>query len=137
MKHKGCEMHFSSQRNSELLRTYKKIISMCECIDVQVVAVAVVNSPCSRFWVSEERALYVVSNMLKGNSVLDGMNPTKRDMYIEIFNRVCLLRTLRPDDYLSDIVFDVVNSPAPCFFLQPRTALEYIHSTIRRNKKKR
>lgn len=135
MKYPGCRMLFTKQRNNELLANYRRIIDNFDIIDIRIVAIAVVNSPCSRFWVSEERAFTVISDLFKGRPVLEPMNPNKREMYEELFHRVLYYRNLHPDKPLSDIVFMAVNSPAPKFYLQPRTVIEYINQVKKENKK--
>lgn len=136
MKHKGCTMHFIRLRNLELLATYHKVLEQKEFIDITQVAEAIINSPASRFWVSEDRAFAIISAMTKGRPVLATMNPAKREMFQEIFNRVTRLSHQHPDAALSDLVFQVVNSPAPKFYYQPRTVIEYIRHAIKYNKKK-
>lgn len=80
-----------------------------------------VNMPAERFWVSEERATIVVSQMMRGDK-LENMLPTKREMFVEIYNRVIGLLACRRDEPLSALVFDVVGSPAPKFYMTPDSA---------------
>ena len=126
MKHNGCILSFASQRNSELLRAYRNAIRKCNIIRIDEISLITVNTPCSRFWVSEERATAVVSAIYRGYPILDTMNPLKREMFQEIYNRSMAILSEHPDQRLSDIVFHVVNSPAPKFYITPRSAMEYI-----------
>lgn len=127
MKYRGCILEFTHQRNDELMRAFREALDKRPFIDISEVSEVVVNMPCSRFWVSEERAMVVVSAILKGKPVLDTMRPTKREMFQEIYNRVCRLRQQQPDAPLFDLVMDVVNSPAPKFYMTPRSAMETIY----------
>lgn len=127
MKYHGCIMEFTCQRNGELMRAFRKAVSEAEHIDIARIAETVVNTPCSRFWVSEERALVVVSAIRKGKDVLRSMRPTKREMFEEIYRRVCDRKRSRPKDRMTDIIFHVVNSPAPKFYMRPRCAMELIY----------
>lgn len=129
MKYHGSIIPYAHQRNSYLMKIYRQ-----ECSERNHILVtdeeflnSIINHPCPRFWVSEERALVVISNLLDGVPVLDTMHPSKREMFQEIYKRVVALRKEHPDKRLYDIVFDVVNSPAPKFYLQPRSALQYIY----------
>lgn len=127
MKHRGCILHFTHQRNDELIKAYRKAISSRKHIDISVVSEIVVNSPCSRFWVSEERALTVISAMMKDASVIDSMRPLKREMYKDIFDIVTQLRKEHPDMQLFDIVILAVNTPTKKFYIKPRCAMEIIY----------
>ncbi len=127
MKHKGSIIDFTPKRNAEIIRTYRTIIAHADRIDRNKVFAQVANSPCSRFWVSEERAYQVVLAMLKGHPIVYTMTPNKREMFTEIHRRVCLYRTEHPDMLLADAVWDVVNSRAPKFYMTPKTIEEIIN----------
>lgn len=86
----------------------------------------VAESPSSRFWVSEERASIVVSAMLAGKP-LPRMNKNKLEMFKEIFTRFLQLKKIFPKRSVYDLVFDIVNQPAPKFYMTPRTVGEYIN----------
>lgn len=126
MKHHGCISDFIPQRNRELMRSYRHVLSKSQFIVRREVCAKVADSPCSRFWVSEERATAVVSALLRGHYALDNMNPLKREMFMEIFKRVQVLRTQRPKEPLFDIVMEVVNSPAPKFYMTPDSVVQII-----------
>ena len=126
MKHPGCISHFSSMRNRELMRAFRRAMAGAHHIVLPEVCKTAANTPCSRFWVSEERALFVVSSMLKGQYVLDNMKPLKCEMYLEIYKRTLALRTEQPDLSLSDAVFFSVNSPAPKFYMTPQSVLQIV-----------
>lgn len=123
MKHNGNFIDFTNQRNKELMLCFRKAYDSHPYSDIHKIFETVVSYPCSRFWVSEERALLVVSALLKGLPILDTMLPSKREMFLEIFRRTSALLEQNPDKRLSDIVFDVVNSQAPKFYLTPGSAL--------------
>lgn len=127
MKYRGCILEFTDERNEELMRAFREAIDKSPFIDISEVSEIIVNTPCSRFWVSEERAMVVVTTMLKGKPILNTMRPTKREMFQEIFNRVMALREKQPNTPLFDLVVEVVNSPAPKFYMLPRSAMEYIY----------
>lgn len=121
MKHPGNVSHFAAIRNRELYKAYRKAIANAHFINLKEVCRSVADTPCSRFWVSEERAFYVISEIYKGRYVLDGMNNLKREMYLEIFHRVDAMRQQSPEASLYDLVFDVVNSQAPKFYMTPES----------------
>jgi hypothetical protein len=88
---------------------------------------AIVNMPASRFYVSETRAAIVISNMLHGCDI-SNMRPSKREMFEEIYRRVLALMAL--PDYadvpIYQIVGEVIEQPAPKFYLSPVSARLYI-----------
>lgn len=127
MKYHGCILEFTAHRNKELMRAFREALASCERIDISEVSSRVVNMPCARFWVSEERAAVVISAMFQGKDILSKMRPTKREMFLEIFHRVKALRSIYPHLPLFDLVTQVVNSPAPKFYMLPRCAMEIIY----------
>lgn len=127
MKYHGCILEFTDKRNDELMRAFRKAIDKRSFIDISEVSEEIVNMPCSRFWVSEERAMVVVNALMKGKPVLDSMRPTKREMFQEIYERVLSLRNEYPNKSLYDLVVKAVNSPALKFYMTPRSAMETIY----------
>lgn len=127
MKYRGCILEFTDERNKELMRAFREAVSKSRFIDIAEISETIVNMPCPRFWVSEERAMVVVAALLNGKPVLNAMRPTKREMFAEIFDRVIALRRQRPGASLFELVVKVVNSPAPKFYMRPRCAMEIIY----------
>lgn len=126
MKHHGNVSHFAAVRNRELYKAYRHALANTTYIDLRKVCRKVADTPCFRFWVSEERAFCIISEIYKGRYVLDNMKPLKREMYIEIFKRVDALRRDNPNVPLYDLVFSVVNSPAPKFYMTPESIIVII-----------
>lgn len=124
MKSFGSVLSFTHQRNTALLKAYHDYIASVKVIRLSEAGKKIVNSPAPRFWVSEERAAAVVSAIMRGKPVLNSMRPSKREMFQEIHRRVLLLKSQRPQRCLSDLVYEVVNSPAPKFYMEPSSALE-------------
>lgn len=127
MKHSGCILAFTAQRNAELIKAYKRAISSVDYIDLAKVSEIVVNTPCSRFWVSEERVVTVLSQVRRGMPVLDSMRPMKREMFEEISRRVKVLMEKNTRMSLDEAVMRAINSPAPKFYMVPRYAMEIIY----------
>lgn len=127
MKYHGCILGFTDERNEELMRAFREAINKRTFIDITEISEEVVNMPCSRFWVSEERAMVVVSAMMKGKHVLNAMRPTKQEMFKEIYSRVLALQKQLPELSMFELVLKAVNSPAPKFYMTPRSAMETIY----------
>ena len=118
MKPHGSHYEYEDQRNDNLMEVYHEIIVKANHVRMPDVYEKVANSPSRRFWVSEERATIVVSSMMRGDS-LGRMRPLKREMYNEIFRRVMALRDKSPKMPISQLVAQVVEQPAPKFYLTP------------------
>lgn len=127
MKHTGNTSHFSHMRNRELMTAFRHVLSQKKYFNIKKDFELIVNMPCSRFWVSEERATAVISNMLRGQPILNTMRPTKREMFLEIFRRVEEKQKEFPNMPLCDIVSLVVNSPANKFYMTPRYAFNTVY----------
>lgn len=124
MKSFGSVLSFTSERNEALLKAYREQIAAVKFVRLNEIGEKIVNSPAPRFWVSEERAAAVVSAIMRCKPVLETMRPTKREMFEEIHRRVVALKELHPDWHLCQLVFKVVNSPAPKFYMEASSALE-------------
>lgn len=127
MKYFGSVLEFTDQRNTELMRAYREAISKCRFISIPEISKIIVNTPCSRFWVSEERATIVCAAIMQGKPILETMRPMKKEMFQEIYNRIVQLKKIRKDAKLPELVLTVVNSKAPKFYMQPRCAMETIY----------
>ena len=128
MKPFGSILEFTKERNEDLMRAYRHQINLTPHIHMKDVAAAVVNMPAARFWVSEERAAIVISALMAGRELPHNMRSPKREMFHEIYRRVLDLRKAKPDTPLFDLVCEVVNSPAPKFYLRPRAAVFIIYN---------
>ena len=121
MKKVNAISEFSSQRSELLLKNFRESLARQSVIDRMKAFHEASEAPAPRFWVSDTRAAIIISRMMKGDDVLSGMQPGKRKMYLEIYKRVKELRAERPKAPLGDLVFEVVNSPAPCSYLAANT----------------
>ena len=108
---------FSSERNIFLLEKFRESLARQSVISARKAFEYSVESPAPRFWVSEERATEVISKMLKGEDVTEGMYPEKREMYLEIYRRVRRLIPAHRELPLCRLVFRVVNERAPRSYL--------------------
>lgn len=121
VKKKGSIFENEDARNQDLMRAYRQLVRECKHIYLPDICKQLVNMPSERFWVSEERAAIVISDMLKGRSI-ENMTRNKREMYEEIFSRVQAVRAEHPEMSLTEVVAQVVEGPAPKFYLTPKSA---------------
>lgn len=126
MKKVGSTFEYEEARNKDLLRAINVQCDAHPYWSMPEIFKAVVDMPSERFWVSEERAAIVISNLFNGAS-LHKMGATKREMYLEIFRRVQELKKKRPKDSIYNLTFDVVNGTAPKFYLTPGSAKVILH----------
>ena len=85
----------------------------------------VVDRPARRFWVSEERALRVVS-LMERTHMPPPCKGLRREMYEEIWRRCVSLLEEHPDWSLCRRVYYVVNREAPKFYM----TVNYVHHLI-------
>ena len=126
MKKKGAVSDFTKQRNEELKNAFKAQLYLLGTIPTEELFTRAAKMPASRFWVSERRAAEVISKMLKGGMMF-GMNRKKREMYIEILIRVKEEMRREPGITVTEATFRAVNSPAPEFYLTPKSARVIIY----------
>lgn len=126
MKKKGAVSDFTKQRNEELKNAFKAQLHLLGTIPTEELFTRAAKMPASRFWVSERRAAEVISKMLKGDMMF-GMNRKKREMYVEILIRVKEEMHREPGITVTEATFRAVNSPAPEFYLTPKSARVIIY----------
>lgn len=117
MKKKDCKCEFASERSEALLKNFRASLARQSYISKIKAFKDAVEAPAPRFWVSEARAMRVITQLFKGIDLTEGMHTEKRKMYLEIFRRVKEARAASPATSLGDIVFDVVNSEAPSSYI--------------------
>lgn len=127
MKRKGSKFEYEAERNKELLKAYCSQVEICSEIHLDEILSRVVNTPCSRFWVSDERASIVMSGIERGAVNLDSMIESRKEMFLEIYDRVKALRINNPTMSLSELTNEVVKQPAPRFYLTAKSARTIIH----------
>lgn len=122
------------------MRAYKKQISLHfqskEPIRLSDVFKRVAEMPSERFWVSEERAFIVISEMFRGKK-MEKMGKMKREMFYEIYKRTLELKEAYPELSLRMIVEKVCIQPAPKFYLTPKTIKVIIYKIKRQWYEKR
>ena len=117
MRKKNSNAEFSSQRSEALLKNFRRSLATQSQITRIRAFQEAAEAPAPRFWVTESRATRVITRMMKGEDILEGMQPGKREMYKEIYRRVVEMLRRSPRMPVGDAVFEVVNSPAPSSYL--------------------
>ena len=130
MRKKNSKAEFSDERSRWLLRNFRESLARQSKISISRAFQESVEAPAPRFWVSEARATRIIMQLLKGIDLTEGMLPEKRKMYREIFRQVKIYKERHPEMAVGDIVFEIVNSPAPSSYLTP----EYAYRVIKRSR---
>lgn len=134
MKPHGATVEFSRAREDELLAARRNAILRHPGEPDSAILTATVNTPCSRFWVSETRALEVIRKIDAGDP-LNYMRPLKRAMYLEIHTRLRAILRLCPDISMLDALSSVIHSQAPRFYMMESYALRIIKKAIRQKRR--
>lgn len=135
MKHKGSRCDFTKERDADILRAYKEVISVRDNIGLLEIERRLLQSPSKRFWVSVDRAYNVILNMLNGKPI-SNMNSQKREMFQEIFRRFKIYSKEHPSLTKMDVIWHVCNQEAPSFYLTPKSMHVILHR-VRKEEKKR
>jgi hypothetical protein len=130
LKRHGNTFEYEQDRNDELLKAYREEIAACDVIRMDEIWQRIANRSSRRFWVSEERAAIVVARMMRGDR-LRKMKPLKREMYFEIFRIVKRLKEQYPDMPIYKLSFKAVNTPAPKFYMTPKSIKVIIYKIKR------
>lgn len=126
MKKKGSICEFTEQRDAELWKNFRRRLGQVQLINLERIFKEVSEMPAGRFYVSEFRAVTVLRHHLRhGEWKVKGAQ--RLEMFAELERRVLDLLRSNPGMRFDDAVFDVVNSPAPKFYLTPRSCRTLIY----------
>lgn len=137
MRKSGAINEFCEQRDRELHKAFIDILSSAVDVPLREMFAMAAASPCSRFWVSEERAADIVSAIRRDARVQerDEMLPKRREMFEEIARRVDIVLKEHPDMPLQHAVRKVICRPAPEFYLTPESARTIIYNFTRKRRR--
>lgn len=116
MRHKGSDSEFKELRDNEIFTLYRKYLNESPNIVVSRMLVDIVNSPSSRFWITEQRAAIVLGQMRRGDTFPDAY-PQKRAMYRELYRRAEKIWIDSPSMSVYSVASLVVEQPAPSFYM--------------------
>ena len=116
MKKIGSVCDYINDRDKELYHRYREALATAQTIKLDDILLSVIHSRTSRLWLSENRAAEIIKSFIRADGKFKP-NPKRAEIYNEVWRRYRRLRSKRPNDAFSDIVFDVVNSTADSFYL--------------------
>lgn len=82
-----------------------------------------------QFYITPKQALDQY-NQYKRSGKLDTDNPLTAQMYHDIFERYEKLLATNPCDYKYSIMQDVLESPAPSFYIKPSAATAFYYRAM-------
>lgn len=150
MRKNGSVCEFTDDRNDEMRKMFRRRLMTWEDPCVKSLFGEIARMQASRFFVSEMRVEKVLRyHLMRG--VWPVKSELRRRMFAEIEERV--MKKLSSDSGLPiaecrkmkwepeifrDAIFEVVNSPAPSFYLTARTCRTLLYETMnQRNRKER
>lgn len=133
MKKTGNKSDFIEDRDSDLLRSFMEVLRTTVDIPLRDMYGMAAERPATRFWVSEGRAAIVIGAMSRGVMPEKAL-PLRREMYDEIFRRVCARMAAEPGLCLTHAVREVIYEPAPKFYITPTSAKTIIYRVRRRRR---
>lgn len=137
MRREGSISDFKPQRDSELAAVFRRLLVGGAGGSLRELFGMAARQPSSRFWVSEHRAAIVIRDMLHRNRDISGMKEQTRRMYEEIYRRVRARLSEEPGRPVYHVVFEVVNGPAPEFYLTPESAKILIYQSLKAERERR
>lgn len=121
MKKKFSTIEYEEERAMEVIRACREVMKNVRHINVLSIFSVAVNQPSPRYWVSEERAIYVMRKMLRGDTLLY-MRQTKRSMFYELFWRFIEDKRKQENASVCNIVRAIIYKPASSFFITSASA---------------
>ena len=109
---------------ADLAATYKRLrkehLLRYGRISRPALNLAVANAPAKRFYVGEGSASRIISAMLGGKD-FPKMQPTKREMYLEILSRIRAKLRSQPNRSIPSLLEEILAEPAPKFYITPQS----------------
>jgi len=138
MRHIGSKFIYSNQRNKELYSAYLKLLSEAKIVRKNDIYQLVVDMPCSRFWISEERARDLINLIERGKSIDDIVRghsnyrcksksrTVYKEMVRDLYDVFCMIRQEYPNITYFDQICRACSHPAKRFYLTPYSAKKFI-----------
>lgn len=127
MKSKGARSDYITERNIELLHRFRQAtIASDGDINLTRIVEEIINSPASRFYISEERAAAVMSAALRDRDI-PGHSKSKKELYGELIARYRAIQETEPGITTKDAAAMIVRQPAPKFYLTVGSAKVILH----------
>lgn len=130
MKKKESKMEFHDARINDVMLKYMRLSKTLKRKVVLSDYEKIIKMPTRRFWVSEERAYYVIKALIAGKT-FPKMCKSRKVMFSDIKERVKALMEEDKSLSLMDACAKAISMPAPQLYLTPLT-IKTLISTNRR-----
>lgn len=129
MKHKGSISDYVEERNAKLQEIFRREFFNKEHATTEDVIAYVSQCGAPRFYVSEQRARAVLRKRRRTGEWPE-MQDRRRSMFEELWERYKKMEIECPGEREEDIIFAIVNSPAPSFYLSPKSVRTLIYAEL-------
>lgn len=120
-------------RDKDLFEVYRKVLDEIEPpFQLKDILRRVVLHEAKRFYVSERFVYETIRDMLAGNEV-EIQSPERRRMINDVYKKVVSQREKYPGKVLKHIVEEVLDEPAPEFYLKVSSAKTILCNLKKRN----
>lgn len=135
MKHKGCKSDYSYSRMRDIARAFSEYYEKLGGYKKNIYEI-IARSKSKRYWVSEERAKYVISRIERGDKLTE-YRSTKRRMYFDIYVAYIDSKLNNPSLSTNEHITRIIHSPANQFYLEPSAMKAYHYQYIRNEREKK
>lgn len=131
MKKHGNRIDFTDERNVALVSLFRRKIREASLIDLDAIFLEISRSPAPRFFISEERALYLIKEFRRTGQMKVRI-PLRCRLMEDLLRAVDSLLRRSPELTLAEAVFRAVNSPAPSYYLTPGSCRTIIYTNLKK-----
>lgn len=126
-------LEYIEQRNRDLFEAFKRIIDDTPFpIRLKDVLPRTVCQPAKKFYISSRNAMEMVVRLRNGE-IID-MTPERSRLFRNIMDLVAEQELKKPGTPLRNIIEEVIDMPAPEFYLKPSSAKIILHYERKKQK---
>lgn len=123
------------QRDNELTDLFLSVLGNGKLAKEAMAKAAAM--PCSRFWIEPEHAMRMIWRRRTGRWQRSNGNNRFGVRSSNSIRRIDAIMERCNGDFSYESICDAIYSPAPEFYLSPRTAMEIITRTLQRRRKEK
>lgn len=135
MKHKGCKTDYTYSRMEDIARAFAEYYEKLGGYKKNIYEI-IARSKAKRYWVSEERAKYVIGRIERGDTLKD-YRSTKRRMFFDIYLQYLESQKANPSWSKNEHITHVIHSQANQFYLEPSAIKAYHYQYLRNERAKK
>ena len=124
---------FTEERKADLFEAFHR--NLKESKSVKEAITHTVNSPAKKFYVSTEEAKRIYSKIMNGCPI-DRISEEFQEMYREVVVRSLRYKLEHIEKPIGEIIEEIIEQPAPKFYLKPGSARSMIYDHIKHRKRR-